>query len=317
MSVDERLCLLRKAARRDQMQHVVAPTEHIRLVGATQARRGFNQRIENRLEVDRRAADDLEHITSRGELINRTREFGLAVAQLVEQARILDGDDRLVGEAGGELDLFARKRIDACALNDEYADQRVLAQQRNAEHRAKAGELLSFPISVFWVLQDIRDVHHSALQLYPAADGAAVGRKGVSADEIPYLLGKATRREHVILVIAAPKHERLVGTAEARGGFHQRVDDCLEVDGRAADSLEHVCGRGLLLKGFPQFLEQPCILDRDDGLFGEVAEQLDLLIRERTNFLAEYIDAPDQFGVLEHRDNEYRPGARQFAARNI
>jgi len=42
MSDDELLCLLRKAVRCDQVVHVVALAEHIRLVGATEARDCLN-----------------------------------------------------------------------------------------------------------------------------------------------------------------------------------------------------------------------------------------------------------------------------------
>ena len=35
-------------------------------------------------------------------------------------------------------------------------------------------------------------------------------------------------------------------------------------------------------RGFAQLVEQPCVLDGDDGLRGEVLDQLDLLVGERT-----------------------------------
>ena len=85
-----------------------------------QACGGFDQRVEHRLQLDGRATDDLEHVASRGELVNRTREFGLAVAQLFEESRILDRDHRLIGEAGGQLDLFVRKRLNSRAANGKY-----------------------------------------------------------------------------------------------------------------------------------------------------------------------------------------------------
>ena len=37
-------------------------------------------------------------------------------------------------------------------------------------------------------------------------------------------------------------------------------------------------------KRFAQLVEQAGVLDRDDGLVGEVGDQLDLLIGERSNF---------------------------------
>ena len=48
----------------------------------------LDQRIEHRLQIEGRAADDLEHVGGGSLLLQR-------FAQLVEQAGILDGDHRL------------------------------------------------------------------------------------------------------------------------------------------------------------------------------------------------------------------------------
>ena len=48
---------------------------------------------------------------------------------------------------------------------------------------------------------------------------------------------------------------------------------------------------------FAQLVEQPRILDGDDGLRGEVLNQLDLLVGEGPNFLALDSDSADQFAV--------------------
>ena len=82
----------------------------------------------------------------------------------------------------------------------------------------------------------------------------------------------------------------------------QRVQHGLQIEGRAADDLEHVCGRGLLLQQFAQLVEQARVLDGDDGLRGEVLDQLDLFIGERANLLAVDPDYPYHFVVLDHRD---------------
>ena len=47
-----------------------------------------SQRVEHGLQIERRAADDLEHVGGGGLLLQ-------GFAQLVEQARVLDGDDGL------------------------------------------------------------------------------------------------------------------------------------------------------------------------------------------------------------------------------
>jgi hypothetical protein len=57
----------------------------------------------------------------------------------------------------------------------------------------------------------------------------------------------------------------------------------------------------LLLQCFAQFAEQPRVLDRDDGLFREIAHQLDLLVVEGSNFLTVNDNGADQLFILEHR----------------
>ena len=68
--------------------------------------------------------------------------------------------------------------------------------------------------------------------------------------------------------------------------FGERIEHGLQVEGRAADDLEHVGGGGLLLQRFAQLVEQARVLDRDDGLSGEILHQLDLLVGERAHLLA-------------------------------
>ena len=60
-------------------------------LGLANARGVFQHGLEHRLEFARRAGDDLQHLRGRGLLLQR-------LAQLVEQAGVLDGDDGLGGE---------------------------------------------------------------------------------------------------------------------------------------------------------------------------------------------------------------------------
>src|SRR5262249_6686066 len=77
MSAVEFLRLLGKTARCNQVKLVVPTAEHGSQVGAAEAPHRFDQRVEHRLEVGRRAADDLEHVAGGGELVDRARQFGL------------------------------------------------------------------------------------------------------------------------------------------------------------------------------------------------------------------------------------------------
>ena len=63
----------------------------------------------------------------------------------------------------------------------------------------------------------------------------------------------------------------------------QGIEHGPEIERRAADDLEDLGGGGLLLQRFAQLVEQPSVLDGDDGLRGEILDQLDLFIGERTS----------------------------------
>src|SRR5215469_520002 len=84
---------------------------------------------------------------------------------------------------------------------------------------------------------------------------------------------------------------------------------------RAADDLEHVGGRGLLLQRFAQLVEQARVLDSDDGLLCEMAHKLDLLVGEWSDFLAVDENRADQIVLLEHRHGEVRSCAGKFGWR--
>ena len=77
---------------RDLAVNVAVPARvdrrHVRFA---QPRRRLDQRVEHRLQIERRAADDLEHVGGGGLLLQR-------FAQFAEQPRVLDGDHRLGGE---------------------------------------------------------------------------------------------------------------------------------------------------------------------------------------------------------------------------
>jgi hypothetical protein len=86
----------------------------------------------------------------------------------------------------------------------------------------------------------------------------------------------------------------------------------LQIECRPADDLEHVGGGGLLLQRLAQLVEQPSVLDGDDGLACKVREQIDLLVAERADLLAIDGDSADQLVLLEHRDDDETTSARLF-----
>jgi len=64
----------------------------------------------------------------------------------------------------------------------------------------------------------------------------------------------------------------------------------------------------------PQFVEQPRVLDGDDGLSGEVLQQRYLLVGERAHFLPKNGKRADHFLVFQHRHNHQGANVADFDA---
>ena len=86
-------------------------------------------RVEYRLHIGRRTADDPQDLARRRLLLER-------LLRLVEQAHVLDRDHRLVGEGCRERDLLFGKRPGNRACQDQNTDWGAFAEQRNADHGA-------------------------------------------------------------------------------------------------------------------------------------------------------------------------------------
>src|SRR5262249_46104042 len=77
---------------------------------------------------------------------------------------------------------------------------------------------------------------------------------------------------------------------------------------------EHIGSGRLLLQRLAQLVEQAGVLDSDDGLVGEVLDQLDLLVAERADLQAVDNDYANELSLLEHRDPKHRAIAKKLDA---
>ena len=76
-----------------------------------------------------------------------------------------------------------------------------------------------------------------------------------------------------------------LSVTDAHRILQHRLEHRLQLTGGAADDLEHVGGCGLLLKRFAQFVEQPRVLDRDDGCAAKfVTNSICLSVKGRTSW---------------------------------
>src|SRR5262249_2275115 len=89
--------------------------------------------LKNRLELTRRSADDAEDLGCRGLLLHRLAWVVRALAQLVEQPRVLDGDDGLSCKIAYQLDLLLAERPHLLAVNVDRADRLIFLDHRDAK----------------------------------------------------------------------------------------------------------------------------------------------------------------------------------------
>ena len=120
------------AGARHEPQGIALAQRDCAHVRSGQAHCGVDQRLQDGLKIEGRSADCLENIRCRGLLLQRLAEVARPCLHLVEQADILDGDHRLVGEGLDQLDLARRERARLGASEDEYAVHLPSPQQRNS-----------------------------------------------------------------------------------------------------------------------------------------------------------------------------------------
>ena len=84
--------------------------------------------------------------------------------------------------------------------------------------------------------------------------------------------------------------DTIVRLAKFAGAFHDGLQDRLNIGRRGCNHLEDVGASGLVGQCFRKvaglglhFVEQPDVLDGDDGLVGKGGDQFDLLVGERLN----------------------------------
>src|SRR3974377_1900719 len=94
-------------------------------VRITQARSRLDQRIQHRLKVESRAADDFEDIGSGCLLLQRFGEVVSALAQLVEQPGVLDRDDGLSGENLYQFNLLVQEWAYPLAIQNNATRKRT------------------------------------------------------------------------------------------------------------------------------------------------------------------------------------------------
>ena len=106
------------------------------------------------------------------------------------------------------------------------------------------------------------------------------------------------------------RNEAVGRTAQPHGLVGDGIEDRLNIGRRLADHAQELGGRRLLLERLLRVVEQPHVLDRDDGLVGEGLHQGDLAVGERQHLVSDDVDDSLQLAGPEHRHgNQSSEGA--------
>ena len=117
----------------------VVEIEHTEL-RFTKSHRALQHGVEDRFQFARRTGNRAEHLRGRGLLLKRPGKIVRALAQFIQQPRVLDRDHGLRGEIRDQSDLLVGEGAHLLAIDGDGADQLVLFEHRDAEIGASASK---------------------------------------------------------------------------------------------------------------------------------------------------------------------------------
>src|SRR4030095_977795 len=119
-------------------QLISLPESQRHIINPTNPSSALDDRIQDRLHVCGRAADNAEHLGCCRLMLQGLAQYCIALLNLLEQSHVFDGDNGLVGEGFEKGDLFVGERTNLRAADGNSPNRETLAQQRHGKHRASA-----------------------------------------------------------------------------------------------------------------------------------------------------------------------------------
>ena len=207
---------------------------------------------------------------------HRAAELIGALAQLVEQPGILNGDNGLGGKILNDVDLLVGEGTDFAAANRERADQLVVLEHRHSQRRAHArkldgGNRRRAARGISPIRGQVGDVNQRFMHQQAAAGGIFVG-------PVRHKLARFGKsRRHIVggdelQDFAVPAVDGAVGGVADPNGIRQYgFENALDVAGGAGDDAKHLRGRLLQLRRLGEFTPEPRDLCRWTGRRGTAA----------------------------------------------
>src|SRR5262249_42323780 len=121
-------------------KHVAFEPENHGIVRLTEARGILPYCIQHGLDIGWRAGDNLQHLTGCSLLFQRLGEIVGALAQFLEQSRVLDGDDGLRGEVFDQFDLLVGEAAYLLPIYANSTNELIILQHRDPNQRPRPSQ---------------------------------------------------------------------------------------------------------------------------------------------------------------------------------
>src|SRR5215471_1723032 len=168
--------------RRDEPKHLTFQPKDMGPGRAADECRILGHDVHHGLEVGRGAGDDPQDLRRRGLLLEGLGQLAVPRLELREQAHVLDGDDRLVGEGSQQRYLSLRERSSLGSSDADGADGPTFPEHGHDEIAAiskQSGQCLAV-LGLPWVVLDVGEMLYRAIE-----DGAAYRTAWVRWTRIP------------------------------------------------------------------------------------------------------------------------------------
>ncbi len=235
----------------DQREQMTACAEHAveRFGVLLQRLRVLAQHLADADNGVERRAQLMAHIGEELRLmLARLGELPTLILNFFEQTCVLDRDHGLVCEGPDKLDLLIRKRPHCCPGQRDDANRLSLSQKRHPEHGAKRVKANKLSHGVFRIGLSIRNMDYLAFEHGTSCQRSPTDRNRMLLEVLFELGGVAGISHEMAGRAVAPEEQCVIRLAQTRRRLNEGVEHGLQIEGRAADHLQHVGGGGLLLQ---------------------------------------------------------------------
>src|SRR5262245_57008085 len=243
----------RGAMERNRSERTIFVQRHGAEVGLAYAGRVFQHRVEYRLKLARRAADDLEHLRRRRLLLQCLAQIARAMLFRVEQPNVPDRNHRLISERLQQRNLALGELSSVGSCNRDRSNGVAVKQQRHCHDASIGYRLGETQGTVGGIRLYVRDLGDSAVQ-YRAADSRVLARwpRKYPPKGFQPLSAQTMTASKVQEIAVEPHHEGELATAQPYCALGNRVEHRLDVSRRARDDAQDLGGGGLLLQRLGQ-----------------------------------------------------------------